>query len=191
MDSPARTRNFTTVAFSLFQRFAVTDSALKVHRRHHGGRPCSCRLRSRRERLTSPTPHDKSSYRWRIRNSRTNRQEMANIPLLVDNAKRQTTFKRLVAPTLRIRAVSWPRVVPLSFFLVELMLDVPEADWKIMQHHGSVLRHAVADALCSPGWRTGSRPLEGPNSYSRRRPQPADRGLASAPPFPESPAGRP
>jgi hypothetical protein len=55
---------------------------------------------------------------------------MANIPLLVDNAKRQTTFKRLVAPTLRIRAVSWPRVVPLSFFLVELMLDVPEADYE-------------------------------------------------------------
>ncbi len=91
MDSPARTRNFTTVAFSLFQRFAVTDSTPKVHRRHHGGRPCSCRLRSRRGRLRSPTPHDKTSYRSRIRNSRTNRQEMVNIPLLVGNAKRQTT----------------------------------------------------------------------------------------------------
>jgi len=93
MDSPARTRNFTTVAFSLCfpNRFAVTDSTPKVHRRHHGGRPCSCRLRSRREQLRSPTPHDKTSYRSRIRNSRTNRQEMVNIPLLVGNAKRQTT----------------------------------------------------------------------------------------------------
>ena len=69
----------------------MTDSTPKVHRRHHGGRPCSCRLRSRRERLRSPTPHDKTSYRSRIRNSRTNRQEMTNIPLLVGNAKRQTT----------------------------------------------------------------------------------------------------
>ena len=93
MDSPARTRNFTTVAFSLCfpNRFAVTDSTPKVHRRHHGGRPCSCRLRSRREQLRSPTPHDKTSYRSRIRNSRTNRQEMVNIPLLGGNAKRQTT----------------------------------------------------------------------------------------------------
>ena len=69
----------------------MTDSTPKVHRRHHGGRPCSCRLRSRREQLRSPTPHDKTSYRSRIRNSRTNRQEMVNIPLLVGNAKRQTT----------------------------------------------------------------------------------------------------
>ena len=69
----------------------MTDSTPKVHRRHHGGRPWSCRLRSRREQLRSPTPHDKTSYRSRIRNSRTNRQEVANIPLLVGNAKRQTT----------------------------------------------------------------------------------------------------
>src|SRR5271165_249032 len=167
MDSPARTRNFTTVAFSLCfpNRFAVTDSTPKVHRRHHGGRPCSCRLRSRREQLRSPTPHDKTSYRSRIRNSRTNRQETANIPLLVGNAKRQTTDLDCLIDLARRQS--------------EACIQARDGtNWKSRSGNGFGRLRRLNAGQSSP-------------CPSRRRPQPADRGLAFAPPFPESPAGRP